>query len=116
MRRQRHLDGAIHVEPLRVVIHFLGGKRRARHEPERLIEVLEDEFLRDRVAAVDLAPLGEACKCGFTRGAFELCHRTVSLLGLRKNSRRANACAMEWADAQAPALDEIEKLAVEAFA
>ena len=51
VRRQRHLDGLVDVEPLRMMIHFLGHQRRPRHEAEGLVEILEREFLGNRVAA-----------------------------------------------------------------
>src|SRR5688500_886676 len=35
---------------------------------------------------------------------------------LRENNRHANANAMDWTEAHAPTLDEIERLAVEGFA
>jgi hypothetical protein len=77
--RERHLDGTVDIEPLGMVVHFFGDERRARHEAERLIEVLEGEFPRDRVASVDLTPLREACECGLARRAFEFCHRSLLL-------------------------------------
>ena len=116
MRGKRHLDSLVDVEPFRVVIHFFGHQRRARHEAEGLVEILEDEFARDRIAAVDLAPLRQSGERRLARRTFELGHRLSPSGCLREDSRHGNANAMDWTDAQAPTLDEIERLAVEGFA
>ena len=42
-----------------MVVELLGDERRARHEAERLVEILEHELPADGVAALDLAPAGE---------------------------------------------------------
>ena len=39
VRRQRHLDAVVHVEPLRVVVHLLGQERGPGHERPRLRKV-----------------------------------------------------------------------------
>src|SRR5262245_12928074 len=77
MRRKRDLDRLVDVEPLRVMIHLFGHERRARHETERLIEILEDELANDRIAAIDLAPVGQTGECGLPCRSFESRHRVL---------------------------------------
>src|SRR5712692_10237767 len=67
--RKRLLDVVVDVEPLGMMVELLGNQRRARHEAERRVEVLERELLADGIAALDLAPafeLGERALAGLT--------------------------------------------------
>src|SRR6187402_2312857 len=41
MRRERHLDGLVDVEPFGMMIHLFGDERGPRHEAERRVEILE---------------------------------------------------------------------------
>lgn len=44
-----NLHAVVNIEPLRVVVHGLGLERNARQKAKRLVEVLEAEFLLDRI-------------------------------------------------------------------
>ena len=61
-----HVHRLVDIEPLRMVVHFFRDQRRARHEAEGLVEVLEHEFLRDGVAAARLRPAVKSGQRGFT--------------------------------------------------
>src|SRR4051794_2578016 len=56
MARKRHLDLVVDIEPFRMIVEFFGNKRDARHEAEGFVEILEGEFLLDRLAACKPAP------------------------------------------------------------
>src|SRR4051794_33978612 len=45
-----------------MMIKLLGDERGAGHETERLVEVAEHEFPRDRIAPRDVAPAGQSCE------------------------------------------------------
>src|SRR5262249_16112685 len=59
MSGERHCDGLVDLRPFRMVVHLFRDERRAGHEPERLVEIGEDEGLDDGVASAHLAPAGE---------------------------------------------------------
>src|SRR5258706_14695383 len=50
------VHGLIDIGPFRVVVDFLRHQADAGHESERLVEILEGEFARDRIAPATLAP------------------------------------------------------------
>ena len=60
VRRQRHVDPVPDIEPLGMVIEFFRRQRRADHEPERGVEILERKGARDGVTALRRSP---ALKC-----------------------------------------------------
>src|SRR5712692_1692608 len=62
MRRKSDLHLVVDIEPFRMVVELFGDERRACHEAEGLVEILEREFSADGVATIDLDPaleLGE---------------------------------------------------------
>ena len=63
---KRHFNGLVDVEPFRMMIHFFRDQRRAGHEAEGLVEVLENEFFRDGVPAGHLRPAVEPRQRGFS--------------------------------------------------
>jgi hypothetical protein len=112
-----------------VVVHLFSDECGTGHEPESLVEILEDIFLGDRVAAHGLAPVFQSPKrclarfpCKFGHRVPPLSYISSSLTGLSGQSMDATHEAghdggrMNWTDAQAPTLDDIEAMAVEAFA
>src|SRR6516165_8385193 len=77
--RKRDIDLVVDVEPFGMVIELFGHEGGPRHEAERLIEILELEPLRDRVAVLYLAPTAELRKgCGASVAAEFLSHRYCS--------------------------------------
>src|SRR5262249_52293933 len=73
--RKRHFDLVVDVEPFRMMVEFLRDQRRARHEAEGLVEVLEREFPADGVTALHLAPAVELGEGALAGGAGQfLCH------------------------------------------
>src|SRR5262249_30079529 len=60
VRRQGDVDAVPDGVPLRMMLHVLGDQRRARHESERLVEVLERERPLDRVATLNQPPRRQA--------------------------------------------------------
>src|SRR6185312_8710921 len=67
------LDIFVDVEPLRMVVHFFGNQRRARHKAESLIEILEHEFPGDGVAARYFRPAGQFAERGLAGAAAQFC-------------------------------------------
>src|SRR5215472_344796 len=73
--RKRHFDLVVDVEPFWMMVEFLRDQRRARHEAEGLVEVLEREFPADGVTALHLAPAVELGEGALAGGAGQfLCH------------------------------------------
>ena len=56
MSSQGYLNLVINIEPLRVMINLVSFQGHSAHEPEGLVEVLEDELLVDGVPVVHHGP------------------------------------------------------------
>src|SRR3984885_3558283 len=65
MGRERDLYILVDVEPFRMMVELFCDQRSAGHEPESLIEIGKNEFLADRIAALDFAPALKACERAF---------------------------------------------------
>src|SRR5258708_39082402 len=72
MGRQCHLDRFIDIEPFRMVIHFFRNQRRACHEAEGLVEILEYEFFCYGISTGDFRPTVKPCHRGFAGISREL--------------------------------------------
>ena len=69
MRRERHLDLVVDVEPFRMMVELLRNECGTGHEAERRVEVLEGECPADGVAALHLAPAVEPRERGLARAS-----------------------------------------------
>ena len=56
MGGEGHLNPAIHIEPLWVMIHLLRHESHAAHETKRLVEILELKLLVNGITAFDISP------------------------------------------------------------
>src|SRR5271166_4446399 len=66
MGGQDHFHGLVDVAPFRVMVVLFGHQRRAGHEAEGLVEILEHEGPRDRLPASQLGPAGQPLERRFT--------------------------------------------------
>src|SRR6516162_9713958 len=87
MGRKRYLDPVVDIEPLGMVIELLGDERRARHEAEGFVEVLEREFPADRVAAIDFGPTLELGEGRLARRASQFFSHVETLHSCHAGSR-----------------------------